>query len=507
MPRKLDKKIADLKRRGRLLLSEASAASAAADYSGYRDDPVAYVREVLRAGLTPQQQAILRSLLSPPYKTLVPSGHKVGKSFVAACAVNWWYDTFRPATILTTAYTARQVERILWREIRILRKHDQGAFIGPSAARMQDGPEHFAEGFTARDSVGFQGHHAANMLIVFDEAEGVGPDFWEAVEPMLGGDRYAFLAIYNPTTSSSQAAQEEQAGGYNLLRQSCLDHPNIAAELAGKPPPFPRSIRLGRLREMLTKWSTIVAPGDRMPGDIDLGGVIYRPGPVAQARLLGIRPSIAFNTVWSEYVFSLACAAIIPPGGCLQIGCDVARYGDDDTAIHVREGGNSLHHEAANGWSVVTTAERCKQLATHWGDSRGINPRSVIIAVDDSGVGGGVTDILAADGWTVVGLNNATAAPDPNEYPNLRSALWFDLATAAARGDISFAQLEAHILADLRREFTSPTYSLDIRGRRVVEAKDRTKQRLGRSPDNADAVMLAYANVQNPGHRLAGRVG
>jgi hypothetical protein len=38
----------------------------------------------------------------------------------------------------------------------------------------------------------------------------------------------------------------------------------------------------------------------------------------------------------------------------------------------------------------------------------------------------------------------------------------------------------------------APTWKLDSAGRRVVERKDETKKAIGRSPDDADAMNLAY---------------
>jgi hypothetical protein len=49
-------------------------------------------------------------------------------------------------------------------------------------------------------------------------------------------------------------------------------------------------------------------------------------------------------------------------------------------------------------------------------------------------------------------------------------------------------------------------YTLDLRARRVVEQKIKTKERLGRSPDDADSVLLAYASVGSASERVAGRV-
>lgn len=476
----------------------------------YRRRPVEYCREQLAVELTPAQEAIARLVVQPPYKVLVRAGHNVGKSFLAACLVNWWFDSFDPGVCLTTAPTDRQVKDILWKEVRTRRldpKADvpKDVFPGPKACRLETSSEHFAHGFTARDGDRFQGQHSVAVFIVFDEAEGVAPIFWEAAEAMLGGKNFAFLAVYNPTSQSGPTADAERSGRYHLVTMSAIDHPNIAAELEGKEPPFPSAIRLGRLREMLEQWSS-PAPSVDTPGAIVLGDRCYLPGPVARARLLGIRPTAGFNAVWPEWVFDQAAQRVLPNTGTLQIGCDVARFGDDFTAIHIRRGGVSLYHESANGWSVTTTVDRLKELAFEHGKLCGITPQSIPIAIDDVGVGGGVVDALCKDGWNAIGVNVTRRAPDPDEYPNLRSALWFGLADEAARGTVSFARLPQVVLADLRKELTAATYTLDVSARRQVESKDQLKTRIKRSPDNADATLLAYANVSAGREKIAGRL-
>ncbi len=456
---------------------------------------MAYCREVLHVALTPPQEAICRAIVEPPHRVLCRAAHNVGKSFIAACLVNWWFDVHDKGIVLTTAPTARQVQSILWKEIRVLRGR-RGGFPWPKICRLESGPEHWAEGFTSRDGTRFQGHHAESILIVFDEAEGIDSIFWEAAGPMLGGDHYAFLAIYNPTSQTSPTVEEERSGSYKVLTMSALEHPNIAAELAGQPVPFPAAIRLERLEEMLQRWSQPIPDGEQpLPGDVQLRDRWYRPGPVAEARLLGRRPSLAFDSVWSEFAFDLVCRLNLPAGGPLQIGCDVARFGDDDTCWHIRKGGVSLGHERVNGYSTVQTARRTELIALEYATRFGLDSRQVIIAVDDCGVGGGVTDLLRADGFAVVGVNVATVAPDETEYPNLRSCLWFEFAETAAQGNVSFANLDEPTRQQLRRELLAPKYCLDIRGRRVVEPKSDTKARLGYSPDAADALHLAYYNV------------
>ena len=211
-----------------------------AKYRIYRRQPVRYCQRELTVKLTPAQTEIARLLVKPPYKVLVRAGHNVGKSFLAACMVNWWFDSFDPGVCLTTAPTDRQVKDILWKEVRALRTRRKSqlpkdVFPGPKACRMESSPEHFAHGFTARDGDRFQGQHSVAVLIVFDEAEGVAPIFWEAAEAMLGGRRFRLSGIYNPTAQGGPTADAERSGRYHLVTMSALDHPNIAAELLGKP--------------------------------------------------------------------------------------------------------------------------------------------------------------------------------------------------------------------------------------------------------------------------------
>src|SRR5204862_5609926 len=114
-------------------------------------DPVGYARDVLGVRLTPDQEAILRHLLVPPCVVNVPSGNNTGKSFVAAVAASWWYDSFNPGVVYTTAPRKEHVVNVLWGQLRLLRQRAglDSDFIGPKAPQMYDTPEHFALGITA----------------------------------------------------------------------------------------------------------------------------------------------------------------------------------------------------------------------------------------------------------------------------------------------------------------------------------------------------------------------
>lgn len=465
-----------------------------ANPASFPEFPDLYVRHVLGVRWWSKQEEIARSLTQPPYRTLVPACHKVGKTHLGGGLVNWWYDSFDPGLVLTTAPTDRQVKDLLWKEVRVQRG-GRGGFRGPQMPRLESAPDHFAHGFTAKDGDSFQGHHSPHTLLIFDEAVGVAPEFWETAESMFN-DGSAWLAIFNPTDTSSQAYQEWLSGGWHIINLSVLEHPNIAAELAGLPPPYPAAIRLARVDTLIRKWCRPLSEG-ATPTATDIewppeSGAWWRPGPVAEARLLGRWPSQATNNVWSDGSWQAAEQRALPePDVPIEIGCDVARFGDDFTAIHVRRGPVSLHHESANGWSTSETAGRLKQLADVWGAHAKMPPTQVLIKVDDDGVGGGVTD--QAGDYRFVGCSGGARAYDAEGYPNRRSECWFAVAERAMDGRLDLSRLDSDTRRELRRQAMAPTWKLDSDGRRVVEPKDMTKKRIKRSPDDMDALNQAYA--------------
>lgn len=474
-------------------------------YAQYLHDPLGYARDVLGITWWERQQAVAEALTTHT-RVMVRASHSVGKTFVAGGLVNWWYDVADPSICLTTAPTDRQVQDLLWKEVRVQRRGRPG--LMPKAARMESSPDHYAVGYTARDVNAFQGTHEERLLIVFDEAVGIGGEFWEGADAMLtSGPENRMLVIYNPTDTASAAYQAELDESTVIIVISALDHPNIAAELRGEEPPFPKAVRLSWVNERVVKWCTPIDTGDAKATDIEWpphSGVWHRPGPLFESRVMGLWPSTAVNSVWSEAAFMAAISAQLPEPDdepC-EIGCDVARFGDDNTVIHVRRGGVSLEHESHNGWDTAQTAGRLKELARQYGQRSGVDGRDIAVKVDDDGVGGGVID--QRDGYSFRPVNAGSSAVAEEDYPNRRSELWFVTAERAVDGRLDLSRLPRDVQAELRRQCMAPTWKLDSHGRRVVEPKADTKKRIGRSPDDADALNLAYAFVPPPAGVVAG---
>lgn len=161
--------------------------------------------------------------------------------------------------------------------------------------------------------------------------------------------------------------------------------------------------------------------------------------------------------------------------GAIQIGCDVARFGDDRSVFYKRRGLKVIDQRVRVKQDTMATAYECWDMANR-------DP-SITIVVDDTGVGGGVSDRLRELGAKVVAVNFGSSPSNPDKYTSIADELWFE-----------FPIDEASIPNDheLMGELSGRQYSYDNKGRRKIESKDEYKKRSGKSPDLADALILCF---------------
>ena len=113
------------------------------------------------------------------------------------------------------------------------------------------------------------------------------------------------------------------------------------------------------------------------------------------------------------------------------------------------------------------------------------------IIIDDTGVGGGVTDRLRKLGANVIPINFGGKAQNKNKYPDIISEMWFCLADQIKHIGIP---RDLELMAELAGRY----YKYTNDERRKVESKEEYKKRTGRrSPDKADALILAFYNRDN----------
>jgi hypothetical protein len=122
-----------------------------------------------------------------------------------------------------------------------------------------------------------------------------------------------------------------------------------------------------------------------------------------------------------------------------------------------------------------------------------VKATAIPIKLDDDGTGGAVGAFLRAEGYAAYLMGAGTRAMDEEHSVRRRDELWFHAAGRARAGLIKLGALDRPTRARLRQQLLSPAGGYDERsGRLVVESRDETKKKIGRSPDDADAMPLAY---------------
>lgn len=165
----------------------------------------------------------------------------------------------------------------------------------------------------------------------------------------------------------------------------------------------------------------------------------------------------------------------------LIVGVDIARYGDDKTVICYRRG-RLVNKMTA--YSKMDTVELANKLTNIIREDK---PARVFL--DMGNTGAGVYDILVDRGFgqIVRGVNFGGKAINDDRYFNKRAEMWAE-ANEWLKGNVELINDE-----ELADDLCSVNKGYDSKGRLQLEPKDRLKERIGRSPDKADAFVLTFA--------------
>ena len=168
---------------------------------------------------------------------------------------------------------------------------------------------------------------------------------------------------------------------------------------------------------------------------------------------------------------------------------DVARFGQDRSVAAVWQGKQlidiSILKEKEEKISNTDLARKYEQYITQ--HSVGYDNA----CVDAVGNGSGVVDYLHDKGIMVKEF--LAGAKARGNYNNLRSEATHLLAQDFEKGEAKLLDSVAY-LSELKKELTMQGYQV-VDKQLIVESKDKIKQRLGMSPDIADAVIMAYSLV------------
>jgi phage terminase large subunit len=169
-------------------------------------------------------------------------------------------------------------------------------------------------------------------------------------------------------------------------------------------------------------------------------------------------------------------------------GLDVARFGDCETVLAVRRGDTLAALERWAGADLMATCGRVAHAARR--------ERPARIVVDAVGLGAGVVDRLREiqregelPGCEIVAFSSGERADDPARFRSRRDEAYWELRRRYQDGEI----VHAAAWSALTGQLTGLRYRFTSRGQIDIESKDDLRRRGIPSPDQADAVALAFA--------------
>lgn len=457
-------------------------------FERWRDDPALLAEELLDTATWPRQRELLEKAAhcakvierraEGKRRLAVRSGHKIGKSTAAVILALWFLCTRARARVILTSASARQIKRILWKELRRLYKRARwpigGDFAKDPETGLQLHDDREIVGFSTNEPEKMAGISGPAVLYICDEASGIEEEIFEAIEGNLAGGALVIL-FSNPTKTGGTffRAFHEEASEWDGLQIS-------SEEAAQVDPPIPGLATKEWVEEKIRVWG--------------------RDSPLFAVRVAGEFPKQAENAVISLHLLSLANArwkvlARGPlPTDLLRIGVDVARYGGDETVIVWRRGHFVSRPIVLAGKDEKEVADAVMKVIV---EQRRIG-ETPVVNIDVTGLGAAVYALLDMRKGIEV---NAVHAQDPpsdageddadQQYHRVRDELWWRLRLFLEAGGALPDEPK------LSAECVAATYRIDPSGKVRIASKDEMKKLLkGRSPDRADATCLA---VFDPG--------
>ena len=433
-------------------------------------DPLGWIQTALGCStLWSRQRQIVEAVRDHPL-VAVASANAVGKTFVASCLVPMFLEAFAPGYVITTSSSWANVEKALWPCIRkllarapaklggeVLKTQWQRGDLWGAFAVSVDKPENFG-GFRTDNGI----------LVIVDEASALQDEIMDAIMGLhAGGGRV--LLIGNPLRPAGPFYDAFQSSKWHTFAISAEESPNVVEG---------RKVIPG-----LATREWLEARADEWGED----------SATYQSRALGRFPTASEDTVLP---FDLIMSAVenesVQPTGEPMGGVDVARYGSDESGICISRNGyvGDGDMEMWRKESVTYTAGRVQDVLRRNGvESTLDNPRASrrqAVGVDDSGVGGGVTDLLRDRGYNPIPITNGSPALAKDRYANWITEAWF---------------LFKKLLEERRvRIPNDPVLITQLRGRRrgytgdgmlILESKEAARNKGKKSPDRAEIVIYS----------------
>jgi len=431
----------------------------------YKDDPVTFSENCLNFKPDSWQKSFLEEYASGTRKLSVKSGHGTGKSTVMCVMMlhHILVGAFPQKTVVTAPSTS-QLHSAIWADIKamidslpavlkglleytaekiVLKSAPNESFISAKVSRLDN--------FDSLQGV----HSPGSVLLVCDEASGIHDNTFIASYGSLSTENARIVLCGNPVRNTGYFYETFHSvkDEWKNFTVSCLDSPRVSDSY------------IKEIRSMYGEDSNIW-----------------------RVRVIGEFPQQDDDTFIPLTLAESAVErdVVVDPDSSIVWGVDVARLGDDSSALCKRKGNTVL--EPIKTWKKLDLMTLAGALLHEYEETK-LEDKPNSVEIDCIGIGAGLLDRLAEEGTLPVrGVNVSESASLGSEYANLRAELYGKAKSWLEKKNVKLPQDRGLI-----NELCSPKYSFNSSGKLKLESKEDLKKRI-RSPDKADAFTLTFAS-------------
>lgn len=468
----------------------------------YRAHPSKFVHDCFtwsneQDGPTTYQDEILDSLVEKK-KIAVRGPHGLGKSAMCAWIILWFALTRdgEDWKCVTTASVYRQLKKYLWPEVHkwvrrlkweLIQRvpFDTRTELLQNHLRLRTG-EAFAVASENHEYI--EGAHADSLLYLFDESKAIKPETFDAAEGAFSnvGTTIAGMKVTEAFAMAVSTPGEPNGRFYDIH-----SHRAGYEDWHSRHVTLQEAINAGRISQA---WA------DQRKKQWGESSALYQNrvlGQFCASEEDGVIPLSWIEAANQRYL-DWQDKLKEDNGGQINlaftcVGSDIARGGNNLTSLALRY---------QNAIVELRRTAHAKTMATA-GVIKGIvDKNGGYSVIDVVGLGAGVFDRLRELGSSSLPFSAGKAAKDRDKrvimdktgeqgFADLRAAAWWNLREMLDPDSGEDVMLIPDDL--LTGDLTAPRWRTVSGGKIRVEGKDDIEARIGRSTDDGDAVVMAFA--------------
>lgn len=450
--------------------------------NSFKHDIYAYC-DLLKITPNWQQRELLDAYQAGESRIACRAGKGPGKTLATAVALSHWTLVHPKSKLIVTAPTFRQCKKVWMGQVKSLitntntdkRLKELFTFRGAGFGILGAADDEWGcQLITALKKETFQGLHEKYLGFLEEEASGVPAEISEAIQETLSNPTGNFLHIRigNPNSRLTMFFDSfhKESGKWKCLHWNTEETPET---------PYFSKRRNEEIADEFGKNSDI-----------------YR------ISVLGEFPNLDPNCLISEEDLDACCtqetlhrALHENPDNTKQIGLDLARYGGDECVAVWRRGGVMYQM-----WADKTDPNNALDKAVAGQMLYGWANDDCVYAVDTSGMGETAVGQLGDArrmGRQVHEFYSQNSAVESEKYENKITEAWCHFAKQVKHRLIYLGE---KLDKKLKAQLTTRRYVVTPKGKIKIESKDEYMKNnkdsengtIGKSPDRADGVVMAF---------------